>query len=99
MRYDRNILHDERSALVQLKNRDESREAALIIHSTRLPFNVRTCIRRRPAARELGGGEIENSKSIVLHVHTQRTRRIARRTFYKKAYRSRSVYCPSAKRM
>ena len=46
----------------------------LIIHSTRYP-SKRAYVE---TARELGGGEIENSKSLVLHVYTQRTRRIAR---------------------
>ena len=72
MRYDRNILHDERSALVQLKI--ETNIEVLIIHSTHFP-SKRTYV-DGPRAR--GGGEIENSKSLVWHVHTQRTRRMAR---------------------
>ena len=46
----------------------------LIIHSTHFP-SKRTYV-DGPRAR--GGGEIENSKSLVWHVHTQRTRRMAR---------------------
>ena len=38
----------------------------LIIHSTRYP-SKRAYVE---TARELGGGEIENSKSLVLHVPT-----------------------------
>ena len=56
MRYGRNILRDERSALVQLKNRDPNRG----VNHSQLTRPFKTCIRK---AHEPGGREVEFSKS------------------------------------